>query len=305
MIRTGMNAVSPGYFAIADIPILAGRDFANHDVAGTPLVAVINETLARQVWPGQDPIGRTLPYGDDNSIEIVGVAGTSTYYELGEEPHAQAYVSLSQFPQPAPRFLIRTAGEPLALLPEVRRILRQLEPELVFRWTTTMEAVVEEEIDRYQVSAVLVSIFGAIALLMVAAGLYGTISFLVARRTRDIGVRMALGADGQAVANAVLGFGLRLTLAGIALGLLGSVALRRFAESLLYQVPIRESGAPVGSLHGLAHGRRPGGLRACAQGHSSGSDGGNADRVISTRLSPRRVLALRTLGNRARIPPSQ
>ena len=114
--------------------------------------------------------------------------------------------------------------------------LREVEPRLVFRWVTTMEAVFEEEIGRYEVSAVLVAVFGAIALLLATVGLYGTVSFLVARQTRDIGVRMALGADRRRVAGEVMRFGLRLVLGGVAAGLVGAIVLRRFTESMIFGI---------------------------------------------------------------------
>ena len=235
-IRTGMNAVSSDYFEVAGIPIVRGRPLGAEDVDGAATGVVVNEALAEAIWPQQDPLGRTLPYTDDLVYMVVGVARTATYYELGEQPTPQTYLSAERFPPRSVHFLIHTAGPATAMAPVVQASLREIEPRLVFRWVTTMAAVFEEEIGRYEVSAVLVTVFGGIALLLATVGLYGTVSFLVACQTRDIGVRMALGADRRRVAGQVMRFGLRLVLTGVAIGLVGTVALRRFTESMLYGI---------------------------------------------------------------------
>jgi len=236
MVYTGLNAVSGDYFQVTGISILQGRPLTPRDIPGSAPVIVVNEALAAAVWPGQSPLGRTLPLDDDESFEIVGVARNANYYELGEDPQPQTYVSIFQAPgaQRAPHFLIHTSGDATEMAPVVQRTLREMEPRLVFEWVTTMASVFEDEIGRYQVSAVLVTVFSLIALLLAAAGLYGTLSFLVARRTREIGVRMALGADRGRVAGEVLRFALRLSAVGVAFGLAGAVILRRFTGSLLY-----------------------------------------------------------------------
>ena len=235
-IRTGMNAVSGDYFQVAGIPLVRGRTLGPEDTEGGTAGVVVNEALAAEIWPGLDPLGRTLAVRDDLAYVVVGVARTATYYELGEQPTPQTYISAERFLQRSVHFLVHTAGPATSMAPVVQNALRELEPRLVFRWVTTMAAVFEEEIGRYEVSAVLVAVFGAIALLLATVGLYGTVSFLVACQTRDIGVRMALGADRTRVAGDVLRFGLRLVLRGVALGLAGTVVLRRFTESFLYGI---------------------------------------------------------------------
>jgi predicted permease len=236
LIFTGLNAVSPRYFQVSGVPIVRGRPLNADDVAGSPQVAVMNQALADAIWPGQDPIGKVLPVDDERTVEIVGVAQTANYYELGEDPAPQLYISEYQFFQPRIHFLVHTSGDAASLAPQVQAALRDIDPRLVFGWVTTMASVFEDQTARYQVSAILVSVFSAIALLLAAAGLYGTISFLVARRTREIGVRMALGADRRRVAREVMVSGMRLAVLGVALGLAGTVLLRRFTESLLYNV---------------------------------------------------------------------
>jgi predicted permease len=236
LIFTGLNAVSPGYFQVSGIPVVRGRPLNADDVAGSPRVAVINQALADAVWPGQDPVGKVLPIDDERVVGIVGVAGNANYYQLGEDPAPQLYLSEYQFFQPRIHFLVHTSGDAAGLAPQVQSALREIDPRLVFGWVTTMDSVFEDQIARYQVTAILVSVFSAIALLLAAAGLYGTLSFLVAKRRREIGVRMALGADRRRVTREVMVSGLRLAVLGVALGLVGSVFLRTFTGSLLYNV---------------------------------------------------------------------
>jgi putative ABC transport system permease protein len=235
-VVTGVNAVGQDYFRVAAVPIVRGRPLGTDDAVGNPPATVINEALAEALWPGLDPLGRTLPILGDAPMEVVGVAENANYYQLGEAPAPQAYISLHQYPQFGVHFLIHTSRDAAGMATPVQAALREIDPGLVFGWVTTMASVFEDETDRYQVSAILVAVFSAVALLMAAAGLYGTISFLVARRTREIGVRMALGANRGTVAGEVIRFGLKLASIGVVLGLAGAIALRRFTESFLYGI---------------------------------------------------------------------
>jgi len=235
-IETGVNAVSRDYFRVAGIPILRGRPLGPDDVRGNANAVVINEALSDVIWPGLDPLGRTLSPREGLTLEVVGVARNANYYELGEEPYPQLYLSFAQFPQRHVNFLVHTSGGAGEMAPGVEAALRELDPKLAFARVTTMASVFEDETSRYRVSAVLVAVFSSVALLLAVAGLYGTVSFLVARRTREIGVRMALGANRERVAREVLRFGLKLVGFGILLGLAGAVVLRRFTESLLYRI---------------------------------------------------------------------
>ncbi len=235
-ILTGMNVVGPDYFQVAGIPIERGRSLGPEDSEGSPLAVVINQRLAEQIWPDQDPLGRTLPLSPDHHALVVGVARTATYYALGEEPFPQVYAYLFQAYQPIVHFVVNTEGPPAALTSPVEQALRDIDPALAFGWVTTMASVLEDQTSRYEVSAVLVSLFSVLALLLAASGLYGVVSFAVARHTREIGVRMALGADRSTVAGEVLRSAARLGAVGLGLGLLGSVALRHLARSLLYEV---------------------------------------------------------------------
>lgn len=234
-VLVGLNAVGPDYFDVMGIDIVSGRGIGPQDAPGTSPVIVVNQTLAELLWPDGDPVGRTFPELEE-PYTVVGVARDATYYELGEEPWTQAYLSVLQRYEPVVNFLVETEGDVTALVEPVQSVLRELDPELAFGMTTTLESVVDEELARYEVSAVLVSLFGAIALALAAAGLYGVVSFTVSRRTRDIGVRMALGADRRVVARQIVASGLRLAGAGIVLGVAGALVLGRFTEALLYDV---------------------------------------------------------------------
>lgn len=236
-VLVGLNAVGPDYFDVMGIDIVAGRAIGPQDRPGGRPVLVVNETLAELLWPGADPVGRTFPELEE-AYTVVGVARDATYYELGEEAWTQAYLPVLQRYEPVVNFLVEGQGEGdvTALVEPVQNVLRRLDPELAFGMTMTLESVVDDELARYEVSAVLVSLFGAIALALAAAGLYGVVSFTVSRRTRDIGVRMALGADRGVVARQVLGGGLKLAAAGIVLGVAGALLLGRFTEALLYGV---------------------------------------------------------------------
>ncbi len=230
-----LNAVSPAFFDVMGIPILRGRPLGIEDRAEAEAALVINEAMADRYWPGQDPVGRTIPIGDRDHT-IVGVARNATYLELGEEPKPQAYFSLQQRWDPYLHFIVRTRGDAAAMAPQVQATLREFDPSFAFGWTTTMESVIEDEVARYQVSAILVSAFGLVALLLAAAGLYGVVAFLVAERTREIGLRMALGADAGRVAARILSFATRLAVTGVAIGLVGALLVRRFTASLLFGV---------------------------------------------------------------------
>jgi predicted permease len=246
-IWIGLNAVSAEYFETMGVELVSGRSFDSGDIEGGTQVAVVNQRLAHILWPGEDPLGRSVSFGEDLGFQVVGVARDATYYALGEDPTTQMYVSVQQRYQPLVHFVIETAGPPADLAPVAQAALRQLDAELAFGWVATMDDVVADVTARYKVSAVLVGLFGGLALLLAVAGLYGVVSFLVARRTRDIGVRMALGAGRGRVAGEVLRGSLGLAATGAALGLVGAVMLRRFTASLLYQVEATDPWALIGA----------------------------------------------------------
>ncbi|HZD05109.1 MAG TPA: ABC transporter permease, partial [Longimicrobiales bacterium] len=232
----GLNAVSPRYFDVLDLDIVRGRPLSPEDSPDDPPAVVVNETLAELVWPGEDPLGRSLTLFDDRAFTVVGVARDATYYELGEQATTQVYAAVAQVYDPLVHFVLHTRGPATEWAGPARRALREMDPGLAVGSVTSLASVFGSVTSRYRVSAVLVGIFGALALILASAGLYGVVSFVVARRAREIGVRMALGADRGRVAAGVLRSALALAGLGVALGLAGSLALRRFTGSLLYGV---------------------------------------------------------------------
>ena len=243
--------VSTSYFQTLGVPIVEGRAFADTDRPETPRVAVVNETFARRYWPGESAIGRTFhtrgPEGPQ--FEIVGVAADHKVLTLSERPTPFLHISRNQRPSSYSAIIARTRGDAGALLREMRRELLALEPNLVFVENQTMEAEVDATLFPMRASAWLVSGVGMVAMLLAAIGLYGMIAYSVARRTREIGIRVALGARPGAVLALVLRQGLLVALAGLGAGCLLAVIAARAIAGALYGV---SSADPVAWLSAAA-----------------------------------------------------
>lgn len=235
----GLNAVSPHYFDVMGIPLLAGRPIAAADGQGRELVAVINRHLAESLWPSggaQAAVGQVVAVDPERRFRVVGVAENARYYELGEDPVAQAYLAQEQIWMSPVSFVVRTAGDAPGLAGAARAAVRAARPDLAISEVTTLDAVFESETARYRVSAALVAVFGVFALVLAAVGLYGVVSFAVQSRTREIGVRMALGAPRAQVAGRVVRGALARGGGGIVVGLVLTLWARRFTESLVFGV---------------------------------------------------------------------
>jgi len=231
-----VDNVGVGYFQTMGIPLLRGRDFTAH-VDGAS-AAVINETMAAHLFPGQDPIGRTLRQ-DKTTYTIVGMARDSKYRTIGEKPSDVAYLFLNAAPEKANSFfgttiLVKTSIDPRALASSVREQIAALDPNMAVFNTETMQQHVDKSLLLPRISSLLLGIFGALGLTLASIGLYGVMSYSVRRRTREIGIRMALGAKRPTVLRMILRQGLILTAIGLAIGLAIAVALGRFTASLLY-----------------------------------------------------------------------
>jgi len=240
------QAVTPGYFEAMGLRLARGRFLTARDREGTLPVAVINETMAERYWPGEDAIGRQFMMGTDDKpwLTIVGIVRAVRHNAVIEEPRAEMYVAHAQLPEhirSAPRGMtltIRTEGDPLALVPAVRDAVHAVDANLPVSGLRTMEAVTAQALSQPRFITWLLLAFAAAAMVLAAVGLYGTISLLVSERTRELGIRLALGAGRRAVMRLVLSEGVRLTAVGVGLGLAGAAALTRTLGSLVYGIGV-------------------------------------------------------------------
>jgi predicted permease len=228
-----------GYFRVLGIPLVRGRLFDDHDGPDSPHVAVISESLARERWPGQDPIGETIEFGnmdgDLRLIAIVGVVGDTHDYGLEARPRPTVYVNLRQRPRPQVSVALLTSGDTGQVVKAARGIVERLDPEIPARFRT-LSQVVSASLGSRRFNAILIGCFGITALVLATTGVFGVMAYSVSRRTREIGVRVALGARSGDVRGMILRQGLRTILAGVALGTVGSLALTRTVRSLLFGV---------------------------------------------------------------------
>ena len=232
---SGALIVTPGYFTALGIPILRGRDFTEEDFMKKSLVLVVNRALARQLWPGQDPLGRILQFGRA-PFAVIGVAGDVRHEGLREAAGGAMYVPMSRFPRGSLKIFLRTAGNPLSVAGAARAAIRGLEPDQPISEIQPLELAVSETVSQPRFYASMLVIFAALALLLAGSGLYAVTSYGIAQRTREIGVRIALGADRRSVLFMVVSEALKTSAAGLALSLVVSAAASRLLGSLLFGV---------------------------------------------------------------------
>ena len=234
-------AVSEGYFRALGIPLLRGRLFDDRDTMDAPHVAVISQSLARQKWPDEDPTGHTIEFGnmdgDLRLLTVIGVVGDVREGSLETPPRPTIYVNYRQRPQATYHFsaVVRTAGDPASVIASAQKIVRDLDPD-VPPSTSSFTAIFAASTAARRFNLILISIFSATALLLAIAGIYGVLAYSVARRTREMGVRMALGASAGNVLRLVLGQASVTSTVGVFLGLVGSFILMRFLRSMLFEV---------------------------------------------------------------------
>jgi putative ABC transport system permease protein len=229
---------SPGYFQTMGIPIIKGRDFSEHDTVNTPLAVVINETMARKYWPGEDPIGKRLldPGNRTPPAEVIGVVGDIKHFGLDDQAEEYIYTSSIQTPGNAMFLVVRTATDPVSMTATLRKEVQALDKDLpVFDVKPMNERIIESAGPRRLVMFLL-GVFALVALILASVGIYGVMAYAVTQRTHEIGIRVALGARRGDILKLVIRQGMWLVLLGVTLGLLVSFAVTRFMAGLLFGV---------------------------------------------------------------------
>ena len=285
-LTSTIRAVTPGYFQAMRIPIRSGRDFSAADnTVESPYRFIINETFARTYLPGKQPLGRQINanMGDVNPFgEVVGVVGDVKEGAVDKEPSPTVYYVHAHMPSGQMVFVVRASGDPRSLAEPLRRVISGLDGAQPVAEIELMETVVRETFSRQRFSALLLIGFSLVSLLLAAVGIYGVLAYTVTERTREFGVRVALGADPGRITALVLGMGARLVLGGTAAGLAGAMLLTRSAEDdALRGRRARHADLRHGA-GGAGRGRLAGGLPAGAPRIADGA-GGCAARGVGDR----------------------
>ena len=229
--------VGPDYFSTMGIPILRGRGFDDREAKpGASPAVVVNETMASRFWPGEDAVGKRFQLAGGPSVEIIGIARNIKYHSLGEEPRPFVYGSSYQVYFSGMTLHMRTAGDPMVMARAVKKEVAAIDANVAILNMTTLSELRGLPLFPVRALATISTMFGALALLLTAVGIYGMVSYSVSRRTREIGIRMALGADRNGIFRLIIGQGLTLTLIGIVVGLGACFALTRFLSSLLFGI---------------------------------------------------------------------
>ena len=234
-ILTLTNIVDVGYFRTLGVAMHAGRDFSPEDRAETLPVAIVNETMAAKYWPGRDPLGRRVQFeGEPTPREIIGIVATTKYQTLGEAPQPCIFVPLAQHYTDAMVLYVRTAGDPAAMVGTMERQVRALGPDVPVSFGSSVRSLLAQSLWMIKFGVGLLAAFGLLALALASVGIYGVMAYSVAQRTREVGLRIALGADPSSVRRLVMGQAMRLVGIGLVLGLGGALLLARAMSSLLY-----------------------------------------------------------------------
>jgi len=235
------RSVSPDYFRTMGIPLLRGRYFTEQDMTATPPAMIVSQQTVERVWGNDDPLGRRLRVvGSGKEFTVVGVVGNALTSSLDEEPVPAMYYPAAVRLWPTMDLVVRTAGDPLSMLPAVRQRVHELDADLPVSTVRSMEQWMSESAAQPRLDSILVAVFAGLALLIAAIGVYGVLAYSVEQRSREIGLRMAMGAQRASVLRLIVREGMLVAVAGIAAGLAGALAISRVLESLLFGVAERD-----------------------------------------------------------------
>ncbi len=234
---TTVNDITPDYLDTLRIPLVRGRTFTDNDRKETAMVAIASEAMARQFWPNENALGKRFHFfGDTTLREVVGVVANSVVNEVGEEPQPIVFLPMAQDYVPAATLQVRTTGAPESALATTRGALQSMDSNLAITNIFTIEEILGQALWAPRMGGILLTLFGGLALILSALGVYGVLSYSVNQETREIGLRMAMGAQRADVLRLILGQGLRLTVLGLGLGIISALALMRALVSLLFSV---------------------------------------------------------------------
>jgi predicted permease len=239
-INADQRVAGGHYFEAMQIPLRSGRLFNEFDTETNPAVAVIDEHMASELWPNADPLGKRFRFGgidsSDKWITIVGVVGRVKQYTLDEDSRIALYLPMTQYPSRQFNIVARSAGDPAALTSAITREIRAVDADLPVYHARSMTERVDESLARRRFSMWLLTLFAGCALVLATVGIYGVLAFLVRQGTREIGIRMSLGATQSGILRLIVGRGLRIAVDGVGIGLVGAFLLTRFLETVLFGV---------------------------------------------------------------------
>jgi putative ABC transport system permease protein len=237
-LQAGGLLVSPGYLRAMGVPLLKGRGLSDDDMAGKPMVVLVNETMAKKLWPGEDPINKKISAASPNGpwMTVVGVVGDVKHRGLISEPRMEMYASYRQLPRDSMTVVMRTTSDPVPMAAALRKEVWAIDKDQPVTTIKTMEEAVSESIARERFNMQLLTIFAVVALILATVGIYGVMSYYVVQRTHEIGILLALGAQPSHVRGLVVKQGMYRALIGVGIGLVAAFLLTRVAASLLFGV---------------------------------------------------------------------
>jgi putative ABC transport system permease protein len=236
-----IRIVTPGFLATLGTPLIKGRQFTDQDGPKAPAVVIVDEEMVRRYWPDQDPIGKRITFSsltapNINWVEVVGVVGHTMHEGLDAQPRVQLYFPVRQFGVNVMSYALRTSGEPESVLGAVRAAVHRIDPDVAIAGVNTMETLIEQTTGPRRFSMVLLGLFAGLAAALAAIGLYGVMAYAVTQRSKELGVRLALGAGGGDVLRLVVGQGMRLAFIGVGIGLVAALLATQSLRSMLFNV---------------------------------------------------------------------